>query len=101
MKLVKPGSYKRIAQSAETISAVTGNGKYLVLSWRWSQKSRPCYEYSRQIPMIITHFQPQSGIQNFIPNDQSMEVPVVDFWPLMLLLHGNLPSLMAANFQAL
>ena len=28
----KPGSYKRIAQSAETISAVTGNGKYLVLS---------------------------------------------------------------------
>lgn len=28
----KPGSYKRIAQSAETISGVTGNGKYLVLT---------------------------------------------------------------------
>lgn len=28
----KPGSYKRIAQSYETISGVTGNGKYLVLS---------------------------------------------------------------------
>ena len=101
-ELVNPVLTKRIAQSAETISAVTEMAKVPGFVWRWSQKSRPLlHEYSRQIRWLLQYFQPQSGIQNFIPNDQSMEGFRLGLLTLMLLLHGNLPSLMAVNFQAL